>query len=110
MKQIIKEVLKAEERVDVALSQARERASETIGLAEREIAEKLSDAKERAREIMQTAVEEAQKEAKRIRAEKLKQTDQQQEAMLHDRADAIDDLVDRICRIVLATEHEVDIR
>ncbi len=110
MKQIIKEVLKAEERVDVALSQAREKASETIGSAEREIAEKLSDAKERARQIIQTAVEEAEKEAKRIRAEKLKQTDQQQEAMLHDHADVMEDLVARICRIVLAAEHEVDIR
>lgn len=110
MKQIIQEVLKAEERVDVALGQARERASETIGSAEREIAEKLGDAKERARQIIQTAVEEAEKEAKRIRAEKLKQTDQQQDTILHDNADVIDDLVGRICRIVLAAEHEVDIR
>ena len=110
MKQIIKEVLKAEERVDAALSQARNKASEIITSVEREVAEKLSEAKERTREIIQTAVEEAEGQAKATRAEKLKQTDQQEEAMLHENADAIDDLVDRICRIVLDAEHEVDIR
>ena len=110
MKKIIKEVLEAEERVDAVLRQARESAAEAVSLAEREAAEKLSHAKESARGIIQTAVEDAEKEAKHIREETLKQADQQQNALLHDKADVMEDLVGRICRIILATEHEADIR
>ena len=109
MKQIIKEVLKAEERVDTALREARESAAETVRVAEGEVADMLSENREKAREIVRTAVVEAEKEAERIREERLRQADEQRDALLHDDTDAMGDLVSRICRIIVAGEPEADI-
>ncbi len=109
MKQIIKEVLETEERVDVTLKQARERAAETVRVAEEEVADMLSEAREKAREIVRTAVVEAEKEAERIREERLKQADEQRDALLQDETDAMGDLVSHICRIIVAGEPEADI-
>jgi len=109
MKQIIKEVLKAEEKVDIALRQARESAAEVVGVAEAEITDTLSEARENAREIVRKAVVEAEKQAERIRTERLKQADEDRDVLLHDDTDAMGDLVKRICRIIVAAEPEADI-
>ena len=57
---------------------------------------------------MQTAAEEARKEAERIRDERLKQAEQQREALLNQSTDTIDALVENICGIILSTECETD--
>ena len=109
MKQIIKEVLKAEEEIDLALREAREKAAQTVRAAEGEVAEMLGQARERARETLRTAVVEAEEQAERMRKERLKQADEERDALLHDNTDAMGDLVSRICRIIVAGEPEADI-
>lgn len=101
MKQIIEEVLQAEEKVNTTLKLARERATEIIRSVERETSEKISDARVKAREIMQTKIEEAKKEAERIQEEKLKQVDQKKETLFKSNDEVTDALVDDICQIVL---------
>jgi vacuolar-type H+-ATPase subunit H len=108
MKQIIEEVLQAEEKVDVILRQARERASEIKRSAEKEISDKMNDAKQKAREIIQTTVEEAKKDAERIREEKLERAKGEKDTLLSENKDTIDSLVDDICNIILATEYDKD--
>jgi len=108
MKQIIKEVLEAEQRVSTTIGQARQRASEIRLCAEEEMAKKVGDAKQKARQIIQDAVEAAKKQAEHIREEKLKDADQRQGAFHSSHKDAIEGLADRICRIILTTEGETD--
>ena len=106
MKKIIEEVFQAEERVNEILKQARGKASEIKHSAEKEISEKMSDAKQKTREIIQTTAENAKIEAKRIREETLEQADRQRDTLLNNKTDAIENLVDDICSIILTTEHE----
>ena len=108
MKKIIEEVLQTEEKVNVILGQARNKASEIRQSVEKEISEKMSDAKQKAREIIQTTVEEAKKEAEHIREEKLKQANQEKDTLLNNNTDTMDNLVDNICNIILTTEYEKD--
>jgi vacuolar-type H+-ATPase subunit H len=108
MKQIMEDVLKAEERVSATLRQARERAAEIRQSAEKETSEKMSEAKRKALEVMQTIVEDARKEAERIKEEKLAKAEQQQRALLNDDTGKIDGLVDKICEIILKTEYAKD--
>ena len=105
MKRIIEEVLQAEQKVNTALNQAREKASEIIRSAEKEMSEKMMQAREQSRDIVQTTVDEAKKEAERLREERLKQVDQDKEALLQDNPHITDALIDDICRIVLNTEN-----
>jgi len=108
MKRIMEDILKAEDRVSTILGQARERASEIRQSAEKEISEKINTASRKALEIKQTAVEDAKKEAERIREEKLSKAEKQQRALLNDDAGRIDPLVDKICEIILKTEYAKD--
>jgi len=108
MKKIIEEVLQTEEKVNMVLGQAQNKASEIKRSAEKEISDKMSDAKQKAREIIQTTVEEAKKEAERIREEKLRRANQEKETLLNENTDTIDNLVDDICNIILTTEYEKD--
>jgi vacuolar-type H+-ATPase subunit H len=107
-KRIVEEVLQAEEKVDVVIREAHARASEIKRLAEEEISEKTNEAKQKARELIQTVVEGAKKDAERIRLDKLRQADQEREALFNSKTDAIDSLVDNICNIILTTEHDKD--
>lgn len=106
MKRIIEEVLEAEERVGAILRQARDKAAKIRRSAEKEISEKMSDAKQQAREILQATVEDAKKEAELIADEKIKQAEKQKDALLNDRTDAIDNLVDNICSIIIQVKRE----
>ena len=108
MKQIIKEVFQAEEKVGEILKQARQKASEIRHTADKENAEKISDAKQKAREIIQNAVEQAKKEAEQIRLEQLEQAKQEKDSLLKDKQDIIDNLVEQICNIIITTEYEKD--
>ena len=105
MKRIIEDVLQAEQKVSAALNQTREKASEIIRSAEKEMTEKMAEAREKSREIMQATVEEAKREAERLREERIKQVEQEKDALLSSHTDATDALVDNICRIVLNTEN-----
>ena len=106
MKQIIGEVFQAEEKVGIILEQARNKASEIRRSVEKEVVEKMSDARQKAREVIQTTVEDAKKEAELIKEEKLKQADQENDALLSNNTDTINNLVDNICNIILTTEYD----
>ena len=106
MKQIIGEVFQAEEKVGIILEQARNKASEIRRSVEKEVVEKMSGAKQKAREVIQTTVEDAKKEAELIKEEKLKQADQENDALLSNNTDTINNLVDNICNIILTTEYD----
>ena len=108
MKQIIKEVFQAEEKVGEILNQARQKASEIRRSADNENAEKISEAKQKAKEIILTTVEQAKKEAEQIRLEKLEQAKQEKDSLLRDKQDIIDNLVEHICNIIITTEYEKD--
>ena len=108
MKQIIKEVFQAEEKVGEILKQARTKAAEIKLSVEKENLEKMSAAKQQAREIIHTAVEEAKKEADNLRQEKLEQARQEKDSLLKNKKETIDNLVDHICNIIINTEFEKD--
>ena len=108
MKQIIKDVFQAEEKVGEILKQARNKALEIRQSAEKENAEKTSQARQKVREIIHTTVEEAKEEAERIRQEKLEQARQDKDSLLKDKKETIDNLVDHICNIIINTEYEKD--
>lgn len=106
MKEIIAEVFQAEDKVNVVLKQARERAAEVKRIAESEASETVAQAKQEAREILQAAVERAKEQAERIRKERLEQVDCDEDALLHGNEETTDRLIEKICRIVLEAEHE----
>jgi len=106
MKQIIKEVMQAEEQVSEILKQARSKASKIKSSTEKDISEKRVQAKEQAHKIIQAAVEDAQKQAQDIRQDKLKQTYHDKDTVLNDNADKIDGLIENICNMILSTEYE----
>jgi len=114
MKRIIEDVLEAEEKVGVILKQAREKAFEIRRSAENEMSEKTNEAKQAAREIVRIAVEDAKRDAERIRAEKLELVDAQKDTLLSgkssndDRKDVIDNLVDEICNVIKGTELRIE--
>lgn len=108
MRKIVKEILEAESRVGAILQQARERASEMRRSAESEISEETGAARQQARGIVQAAVAEAGRESEQIREEALRRADRQAEALRNGRTDVIEDLVTRICKVILSTECEMD--
>jgi F-type H+-transporting ATPase subunit b len=108
MRKIVKDILEAESRVDDILREARERASQMRLTAEKQVSEKMAGARREAQEIVQTAAEQARVEAERIRAETLKRAERQGADLLGGRAGAVDDLVARICTVVLSTERGLD--
>ena len=74
--------------------------------AEKEIADKMRQTQEKARNIMQTSIEEAKKDAERIRKERLQQSDQEKEIHLKQHTETINNLVERICQMILTTDQE----
>ena len=108
MKQIIKEVFQAEEKVGEILKQARNKASEIRQSADKENSDKTSEAKQKAREIIQTTVENAKKEAEHIGEEKLKQADREKDTLLNSNTNTMNSLVDNTCKIILTTEYAKD--
>jgi vacuolar-type H+-ATPase subunit H len=106
MKEIIAEVFQAEEKVNALLQQARAQASEIKGRAEKEITGKIGETQEKARQIMQTSLEEAKKEAEHIREQRLQQAGQEKEILLNQNTDTINNLVERICQMILTTDHD----
>ena len=103
MKEIIEEVLQAEQKVDGIVREAREKASQIKRSAEKDVSETISEAQEKAREIMLSRVEEAKKEAERIRREKLEEAERQREELVAKHEETIESLVDQIRGVILKT-------
>jgi vacuolar-type H+-ATPase subunit H len=106
MKQIVTEVLQAEEAINARLQEVRGEAARILAAAEKEAAGRLAGAQEEARRLVQEAVEEAKKEAERLRSKRLALADREKEQLMTGRADAIDLLVDRICETLMTTEEQ----
>ena len=106
MKQIVTEVLQAEEEINARLQEARVQAAQVKAAAEKEVAEKMAKTQDEARLIVRNAVEEAKKEAERLRNERLAEADREKETLMTGQADVIDQLVERICETILSTEEQ----
>jgi len=106
MKEIIEDVLQAEEKVNRLLKQAREQAAQIKQAADKAHSEKIGAAREQARQIIHTAVEAAQKEAEQIRTDRLQQAEQAKDALLNMDSETRDHLVNEICTMLLETETE----
>jgi len=104
MKQIIEEVLQAEAKVNTSLQEARSQATAIRAAAEKEAAAQLNKAREQGREIVQTAVEQAKREAEQIRREKLAQAEAACDTLLNSHSEIMDRLVDELCQVILSTE------
>ena len=104
MRKIVQEVIEAEGRAGAVLEEARARASERKRSADAEISEKIAEARRQAQEVLHTTVEEAEKEAQRLRAQAIERADRQAEELRDGRTDVMEDLVNRICRVILSTE------
>jgi len=110
MKKIIKEVLQVEDQVKELINQARSQAAEIKSSADEDMSEKINQAKEETKQIYQTVIEDAKKQAEQIANEKIKQADMQKENMIKSNADKIDSLISNICKIILTTEYDMNIR
>jgi len=108
MRRIIREIFDAESKVDAVLQQARERAADIRRAADKEVSERASDARRQAQGMVQAAAQEARKEVAGIQAEALRRADQQATALRNGKAEAMDDLLNRICAAILNTECEMD--
>jgi len=110
MKKIIKEVLQIEDQVKELINQARSQAAEIKSSADEDMSEKINQAKEETKQIYQTVIEDAKKQAEQIANEKIKRADMQKENMIKRNADKIDSLVSNICKIILTTEYDINIK
>ena len=109
MKQIIEAVLQAEEEANTILKEAQADAVKTKQAAEKAVSDQTRAAQEKAQEIIQATVAAAKAEAQQIRADKLAQADQEKDALRLANAEMTGALVDRICQVILRTEHAEDI-
>lgn len=108
MRKIVKEILETESKIGEILQQARQKASEMRLAADKEASEQIGDARQEARGIVQAAVEEAAKESEQFQARTLRQADQQAHTLFDGKTDVIEDLVTRLCAIVLNVGSEMD--
>ncbi len=106
MKQIVTDVLLAEEAINTRLQEARAQANQIISAAEKDVAAKTAETQEEARSILQSAVEDAKKKAERLRNERLEEADLEKETLMTGKADVIDRLVEQICETILTTEDQ----
>ena len=106
MKQIVTEVLQAEESVNARLQEAREQAARIKAAAEKDVAAKMAETQDKARLIVQEAIDEAKAEAERLRNGRLEAADREKDNPMTGQADVIDRLVEQICETILATEEE----
>ena len=101
MKQIIQEVLQAEENVSATLKEARARAAKIRAHAENEVSEQISAAKTKAQEIVHSLVEQAKTEAQQIKEQRLKQFDENDEDAVNCDSKLYNGLIDDICQVII---------
>lgn len=106
MKQIVTEVLQAEEAINARLKEVRREAAKVTAAAEKEVAANMAEAQEESRLIVQHAIEEARVEAERLRNERLAEADLEKETLMTGQTDAIDRLVNQICETLLGSDGE----
>lgn len=106
MKQVIEEVLQAEERVGALLKEARAEADQVRRAVEHDISRMLNESRSQAQILMQTSLEEAKMDAEQIKEDRLKQADQAKETLLNDNADKVSGLVKEICDLIMSTDSD----
>ncbi len=108
MKQIIEEVLQAEDHANACLKQAREKAATLKATASQQSLEQIAQAKLQAQQLLQSAVEQARCRAEQTRTKKLTDANRQNKAFLANSADDAAQLVDAICHLIIATDPDKD--
>lgn len=106
MNDIVNEILSTEKRVEEILQKARADASEVKLRAEREVSEKVAGARQAAREIIQKAVRDAEREARKYRDDKLKEAERKSIEIINRNRKNIEELIDEIVQLIVHTGFE----
>jgi len=100
MKDIVKEILSTEKRVEEILQKARADASDIKLRAEREVSEKVSGARRTSREIIQKAFMDAEREAQKYRDDKLKEAERESREIINRNRENIEKLIEEIVQLI----------
>jgi len=106
MKDIVKEILSTEKRVEEILQKARAAASDIKLRAEREVSEKVAGARRTAREIIQKAFTDAEREAQKYRDDKLKEAERESREIINRNRKNIEKLIEEIVQLIVHTGFE----
>ena len=106
MKDIVKEILSTEKRVEEILQKARADASDIKLRAEREVSEKVSGARRTSREIIQKAFTDAEREAQKYRDDKLKEAERESREIMNRNRKNIEKLIEEIVQLIVHTGFE----
>jgi len=106
MKQIIEDVLKAENDIHSLLHQARQQAAEIKHAVDKECAELLNEAKSKAQAMAQKTLEDARRDAEKLKEERLRQAEQEKKAFFAQNSSSITRLVDSIYQLLQSTESD----
>jgi len=108
MNDIVSEILQVEKKVADSIQKAREKAAGIRQQSDRELAQALADAREKARKIVQDAVDEATRNAERVREGKLREAEEKSGAIAREKGGKIEDLVREVVRLVNRTGYDGD--
>ncbi len=109
MDDIVSEILQVEKKVADSIQKAREKAAGIRQQSDREHAQALADAREKARKIVRDAIDEATRNAERVREEKLREAEEKSGAIARENSGKIEDLVREIVRLVIRTDYDGDV-
>ena len=106
MKDIVKEILSTEKRVEEILQKARADASDIKLRAEREVSEKVAGARRTSRELIQKAFTDAGREAQKYRDDKLKEAERESREIINRNRKNIEKLIEEIVQLIVHTGFE----
>ena len=106
MGDIVNEILQVEKKVAQTIQEAREKAAALRQQSDREIAAMIAEVREKARERVQRAVDEALRGAERVRGDRLREAEEQSEALAQKNSVAIDELVREAVKLIVGTAYD----
>ena len=106
MRDIVREILQAEKRVEELLQQAREKASNITAQAEKEANRKVAEARDRAQEIVRQTVQRTRREVEEIRKSTIEEAERKSRDSTSRSGLHLDDLADQVARMVMQTDIE----
>lgn len=105
MLEIVEEILQAEKKAEELVRSAKERASTLRGDAERDVQELLAKARADAKEISQNSLFEARAGLDRQFKDVLDQSNAITDTFPEDNRDAVEALIEEICRFIREPEY-----
>jgi len=105
MKDVVNEILQAEEKVEESLQKAREEAAGYKKDADREVNSIIGKAREKAQDSIREAVEEAKREAGIARNEAIKKAEEESRKLIDRNRAHIGELVEEIVTLVIGEDY-----